>query len=160
MFRRFVFLGAGAIGAGIGAMLALRGQPVLLIARGEHGEALRRGVDLRLPEGPRRVAVPVGEVTEIGPEDLVILCTMGQDSSRAIEGLPEGQPVVSFQNGITPLEAIQNRPLVAGMVYVPAERRAPGVVAMQGHPVPGAIFLGRWPRGLVGVVETKASLAV
>ena len=31
MFRRFVFLGAGAIGAGIGAMLALRGQPVLLV---------------------------------------------------------------------------------------------------------------------------------
>lgn len=149
---RFVFLGAGAIGAGIGALVAAAGRDVLLVARGAHGAAMARdGVDLRLPGGPRRIRVPVGEVGDVGPADLVVLCAMGHDTAEAVASLAPDRPIVSFQNGIAPLEALAPRPVVAGMLYVPAERRAPGVVALAGTPAPGAVLMGRWPSGRVGV---------
>jgi 2-dehydropantoate 2-reductase len=158
MFPRFVFLGAGAIGAGIGALLADRGREVLLVARGAHAAAMREnGVDLRLPAGPRRVHVPVGSVADIRADDLVILATMGHDTAAAVADLAPDRPIVSFQNGLAPLEQLGDRPVVAGMLYVPAERRAPGVVALAGTPSPGVIFLGRWPRGVVGVEAPLAA---
>jgi 2-dehydropantoate 2-reductase len=149
---RFVFLGAGAIGAGIGALVAAAGHDVLLIARGAHGAAMRRhGVDLRLPTHPLRVHVAVGELEDVVDSDVVVVCTMGHDTTAAVAQLAPDRPVVSFQNGIGPLSALAPRPVVAGMLYVPAERRAPGVVALAGTPTPGVVFLGRWPTGLVGV---------
>lgn len=149
--RRVVMLGAGAIGAGIGGLLWDAGVDVLLIARGAHGRALEAdGLDLRLPGGPRRLRVPTGGVGDVRPSDLVVLATMGHDTRAAVEALPLDTPIVSFQNGLAPLEALAGRPVVAGMLYVPAERRAPGVVALAGSPSPGAVFLGRWPSGVLG----------
>jgi len=149
--RRVVVLGAGAIGAGMGGLLWEAGVDVLLVARGAHGRALAEdGLDLRLPGGPRRLRVPVGEVADVRADDLVVLATMGHDTARAVATLPPDLPVVSFQNGLAPLDALQGRPVVAAMLYVPAERRAPGVVVLAGSPAPGAVFLGGWPGGLVG----------
>ncbi|MCA9494170.1 MAG: hypothetical protein KC621_29785 [Myxococcales bacterium] len=149
--RRVVFLGAGAIGAGIGGLLWDSGVDVLLVARGAHGEALAtHGLDLRLPGGPRHLRVPVGRVEDVRPTDLVVLATMGHDTAAAVATLPPDQPVVTFQNGLAPFDDLAGRPVMAGMLYVPAERRAPGVVALAGSPSPGAVFLGGWPRGLVG----------
>ncbi len=75
---------------------------------------------------------------------------MGHDTDNVVANLPVDWPVVSFQNGIEPLESLRGRPVVAAMLYVPAERRAPGVVALSGTPAPGDVFLGGWPRGRVG----------
>ena len=148
---RVVVLGAGAIGAGVGGLLWEAGVDVLLVARGAHGRALaEQGLDLRLPGGPRRLRVPVGGVHDVRSGDLVLLATMGHDSREAVADVPVEVPIVSFQNGLRPLEALADRPLMAGMLYVPAERRAPGVVALAGAPSPGAIFLGRWPSGFLG----------
>lgn len=145
---RVVVLGAGAIGAGVGGLLWEAGVDVLLVARGAHGRALaEQGLDLRLPGGPRRLRVPVGGVEDVRAGDLVLLATMGHDSREAVAAVPVEVPIASFQNGLRPLEALADRPLVAGVLYVPAERRAPGVVALAGAPSPGAIFLGRWPAG-------------
>jgi 2-dehydropantoate 2-reductase len=149
--RRVVFLGAGAIGAGVGGLLWASGVDVLLIARGPHGRALaENGLDLRLPGGPRRLRVPVGHVEDVRSDDLVVLATMGHDTTAAVATLPADVPLVSFQNGLAPLEELAGREVIAGMLYVPAERRAPGVVVLAGSPHPGAIFLGRWPSGAVG----------
>lgn len=149
--RRVVILGAGAIGAGVGGLLWDSGVDVLLVARGAHGRALAEdGLDLRLPAGPRRLRVPVGRVEDVRPDDLVVLGTMGHDTAAAVATLPADLPVVSFQNGLAPLEALAGRPVVAAMLYVPAERRAPGVVVLAGSPSPGAVFLGRWPSGVLG----------
>lgn len=100
--------------------------------------------------GPRRLRVPVGTVGDVRPGDLVVLATMGHDTAAALATLPPDVPLVSFQNGLAPLEELEGREVIAGMLYVPAERRAPGVVVLAGSPQPGAIFLGRWPRGAVG----------
>jgi 2-dehydropantoate 2-reductase len=89
-------------------------------------------------------------MADITPGDLVILATMGHDTPAAVARLPSGVVVASFQNGLGPLEALAAHPTIAGMLYVPAERRGPGIVALPGDPRPGTIFLGRWPTGLVG----------
>lgn len=158
---RIVVIGAGAIGAGIGGLLWAAGADVLLVARGTNGEALARdGLDLRLPGGAMHVHVPVGRREDVRPDDLVILATMGHDTHEAIADLPGDTPIVSFQNGIAPLGALAGRTVIAAMLYVPAERRAPGVVVLAGAPSPGAIFLGKWPQGVCGVEVPLAAALV
>ncbi len=158
---RLVVLGAGAIGAGIGGLLHEAGADVLLVARGAHGEALAsRGLDLRLPGGPKHLQVPVGRLDDVRAGDIVVLATMGHDTASAVASLPRDTVIVSFQNGIRPLDELAGRPLIATMLYVPAERRAPGVVALAGTPAPGAIFLGGWPRGEVGPERALAAALV
>ena len=68
-------LGAGAIGAYVGAALARAGTEVHLIARGAHLEALRRnGVRVVSPRGDFDAHPPAtDDPTEIGPVDFVFL---------------------------------------------------------------------------------------
>lgn len=156
--RRVIVIGAGAIGAAVGALLFRVGVPVVLVAGGRHGvgdhaRALRdAGVDLRFPDGARRLTptrVPtVSSVAEaaVTVEDLVLLATMGQDTSAAVQDLDPAVGVASFQNGLEPLDVLVARghPTLAAMVYIPAERRGPGMIALPGVPVVGAVFLGEW----------------
>lgn len=148
---RIIVLGAGAIGAPIGALLHERGVPVVLVARGAHGSALERGgLDLRSPDGARVLRTPVvRDIVEARPtaDDLVIVSVMGHHTADAVAELPASVPVLSLQNGLHPLDllAAKRHPLLAGVVYVPAQRLAPGVVALFGVPHPGTILLGAWP---------------
>ena len=148
--NRVIVLGAGAIGASVGALLYETGVSVVLVARGEHGRVMaQRGLDLRLPFESRLVDVPVVSSMEAAAPsaaDLVLLSVMGHHTAEAVASLPLGVPIVSMQNGTAPLELLRHRgyPLIAGMVYVPAERRSPGVVALAGIPQPGAFLLGTW----------------
>lgn len=146
-----VVVGAGAIGATVGALLAASGARCVLVARGAHGRAMaERGVSLRRPDGGRVVRVPVVfdvEAAEVTARDLVIVATMGHDTDAAIASIDGAVTVASFQNGLAPIEAISSRrPCLAAMVYVPAERRAPGVVALPADPI-GAVLVGDWPQG-------------
>ncbi len=151
--RRVLVLGAGAIGASIGALLHETGTECVLIARNEHGAAIRaNGVELRFPGLERRVLVPtVASLEEAQPstDDLVLLTTMGQHTADALAGLSPQVAVASFQNGTGPIEYIAARghTTIAAAVYLPAERRAPGVIALPGVPNIGTIVLGNWPNG-------------
>jgi len=153
MDRRVVVVGAGAIGAGLGGLLALNGVPVQFVARGDHGRAMREeGLELWRPHRQDRVRVPtVRSLAEVSlrPDDLVLVCVMGQHTEQAVAALPAGQPVVSLQNGTRPLDALvaAGHPTTAGMVFVPAERPQPGRVLLPGSPAPGTVWLGRWPDG-------------
>jgi 2-dehydropantoate 2-reductase len=150
---RIIVLGAGAIGASTGALLFETGVPCLLVGRDEQVRAIgERGVDLRLPHAARSVRVPaVASLAEAAPtrDDLVLLATMGHDTARALASLDPGVTVASFQNGVAPLDAIAARghPTLAAVVYVPAERRGPGVVALPGVPFVGTVIVGGWPSG-------------
>ena len=56
---RYVVYGAGAIGGVVGARLFRASVPVVLVARGAHLDAIRRGgLVLRSPEGSESLAVP------------------------------------------------------------------------------------------------------
>lgn len=153
--KRIVVIGSGAIGASTGALLHETGVPCVLVARGDTARAIEeRGVDLRFPDAARSraIRVPVARtLVEAAPtaDDLVLLATMGHDTERALEGLDPAITVASFQNGTTPLDVIRDRghPTLAAMVYVPAERRAPGVVALTCTTVAGMMIVGTWPRG-------------
>lgn len=144
---RFVVLGAGAIGAPFAAWLQDAGREVVTVARGLHGRALRDGLDLRTPRDARRVPLTVFERTEdvrFRDTDVVVLAVMGQHTEMALQAVPSTLPVLSLQNGTGPLGCIEEcgHPLLAGMVWIPAERRAPGRVALSGHPSPGRILIG------------------
>lgn len=151
--RRVLVLGAGAIGASIGALLFEAGVPCTLVARGEHGRVIaERGVDLRFPTSARSLRVPVVmTLAAAAPTtaDLVLVATMGQDTGAAVEGLDPSVAVASFQNGTAPLDTIAARghTTLAAVVYVPAERRGPGVIALPGVPCAGTVLVGGWPHG-------------
>jgi thiosulfate/3-mercaptopyruvate sulfurtransferase len=57
--RRYVVVGAGAIGATVAAQLHTAGRRVVLVARGANLSALRdHGLRYLRPDGERRLTVP------------------------------------------------------------------------------------------------------
>ncbi len=103
---RIAVLGAGAIGAYVGAALARGGADVHLVARGANLEALRRdGVRVLSPRGDFTARPPAtDDPEEIGPVDVVVLGLKAHDYAGAGPLLapllgPE-TAVVAAQNGI------------------------------------------------------------
>ena len=103
---RFAVLGAGAIGAYVGAALARGGADVHLIARGDNLEAMQReGVRVRSERGDFEAHPPAtDDPNEIGPVDFVFLGLKANsyaDSGPLLEPLlHENTAVVAGQNGI------------------------------------------------------------
>jgi 2-dehydropantoate 2-reductase len=103
---KFAIVGAGAIGAFAGAMLAKSGEDVTLIARGAHLRAMQeRGVRVRgsLGEFEARVAA-TDDPAAVGPVDVVLLTLKAHSLTEMAPRLapligPE-TCVVSAQNGI------------------------------------------------------------
>ena len=99
-------LGAGAIGAYVGASLARGGTDVHLIARGDHLDALRRdGVRVRSSRGDFEARPPAtDDPSEIGPVDFVFLGLKANSYASAgplLEPLLHDETaVVAGQNGI------------------------------------------------------------
>jgi len=155
---KFLIVGAGAIGAYIGARMARAGFDVTLFARGPHLRAMRengvlvKGADEDFLARPRIV----GSLEEAGPADVVVL---GVKAHSLPQLAPQLKPVlgadttvVSAQNGIPwwyfqgfggqweglRLEridpggvisaAIEARRVVGSIVYFSTEITAPGVI--------------------------------
>jgi 2-dehydropantoate 2-reductase len=103
---RIAVLGAGAIGAYVGAALARGGADVHLIARGEHMRAMRdSGVQVLSPRGDFAAHPPVtDDPAEVGPVDVVFLGLKANQyaTSEPILAplLTERTAVVAAQNGI------------------------------------------------------------
>jgi 2-dehydropantoate 2-reductase len=99
-------LGAGAIGAYVGASLARGGTEVHLIARGANLDAMRRnGVQVRSPRGDFAAHPPATDDSrEVGPVDFVFLGLKANsygDCGPLLEPLLHDQTaVVAGQNGI------------------------------------------------------------
>jgi 2-dehydropantoate 2-reductase len=169
----FLIVGAGAIGAYIGARMARAGQNVTLFARGPHLKAMKeRGVQVNGADG-NFLAHPkiVGSLEEAGPADVVIL---GVKAHSLPQLAPQLKPVlgpdtvvVSTQNGIPwwyfqgiggeaegmRLEridpggiissSIEAHRVVGSIVYFSTEISAPGVIQ---HTEGNRISLGE-PKG-------------
>ena len=103
---KVAILGAGAIGAYVGAALARGGTEVALIARGAHLAALREnGVTVLSPRGDFHAHPPAtDDPAEVGPVDVVFLGLKAY--SYATSGpllaplLHERTAVVAAQNGV------------------------------------------------------------
>ena len=105
---RICIVGAGAIGGVLGARLALGGENVTFIARGENLEAIRaRGMRLRHSDGREEIARDVSATDSFegaGRFDVVILTLkahqVGEVAAR-IESLCDAETVVMpLQNGV------------------------------------------------------------
>ncbi|WCO66054.1 2-dehydropantoate 2-reductase [Iamia majanohamensis] len=165
--RRYVVVGAGAVGGTIAGLLARAGRDVVAVARGPHLEALQAGgLDLRTPLGSWTVPLPaVGSVAEVGwrPGDVAVLAVKGQDTEALLDDLvahaDPSLPVVCAQNGVAnERRALRRFADVHGMcVMLPAVHLEPGVVAAFGDPAPGILDLGRVPSGTDALDEEVAA---
>src|SRR6201992_1351906 len=167
MTRRYIVLGAGAIGAALGGMLQAAGSPVILVARGAHLAALRsRGLDLALPSRALHLAVQaVGKPSEIRfqPNDVVLLCVKSQDTEAAVAELSSVTqhelPVVCAQNGVEN-EAVVARyfaQVLSMVVYAPGQYLEPGRVSLHSEPVLGGLDIGDYPSGVSDVARDLAA---
>lgn len=103
---RFALVGAGAIGAYLGAKLSVAGYEVFLIARGSHLQAMQsRGVSVRSPEGDIKARpTATDDYSLVGEVDFVFLTVKAHSLPEIAPKLgpllgPE-TAVVSTQNGI------------------------------------------------------------
>ena len=87
---KILVVGAGAVGGYFGAMLLSAGHDVTVVARGEHGRAIReRGLVLETPTGTTRVTPPVlndvGEAAGLGAE-LALVAVKAESLASVAEG--------------------------------------------------------------------------
>jgi len=175
--RRFVVIGAGAVGASIAAELHRAGVETLLVARGAHLAALREhGLTYVRPDGEHRLRIPVvagpAEV-ELAEDDVLLLATKTPDTEacvrewawRPVKRFDGGAgtaaadlPVITCQNGLEN-ERIALRcfaRVIGAVVWIPATFVEPGEVVNHGDPAPAVVFLGRYPAGPDTAVPTIA----
>jgi 2-dehydropantoate 2-reductase len=137
---RIAILGAGGVGGVYGAMLARAGNPVAMLARGEHLEALRaRGIEVTTPEETFTAKVGAsGDVDGLGAVDLALVTvkTYSLDEvAPAARTLAErGADVLPLLNGIDAADrlaaaGVPKERLVGGLTEVSAAKTGPGRVA-------------------------------
>ncbi len=157
---RFVILGSGAIGGTVGGKLAAAGNEVTLIARGDHGAAIReRGLRLETPGGPQTVKPAVfahPSHLDWRAGDVVLMAVKSQDAAVALRELAVAAPpetaVACLTNGIEAERlALRHFERVLGVtVFMPAAFLEPGVIQVWSSPVPGALDVGPYPGGEPG----------
>jgi len=175
---RYVIIGPGAIGGGIGARLVQAGLDTVLIARGAHLVALQQdGLRMRTPS--QDVTWPVtaaGSIAEVGLRtgDVIVIATK---TPQVVDLLPEvadagvsdrnGQelgragdllPVFMTTNGVAAedLAARYVRRVFGVCIWMPATHLTPGEVVLRGVPISGILHLGRVP----GAAVDPADLAL
>ncbi|GAB3743917.1 ketopantoate reductase family protein [Microlunatus parietis] len=169
--RRYIIIGAGAIGGAIGGRLTQAGLPTVLVARGDHLAALRRS-GLRLRDPDADVTVPVTAVgapaeLELTPDDVLVLSTKTHQAQAALtewvdqpvhaDGRVLGTagellPLLTALNGVASERiALRYFRRVYGVcVWLPAVHLVPGEVIVRAAPSTGTLHVGRVPAGTAG----------
>ena len=139
---RVAVMGAGAVGCYYGGMLAREGNPVTLIGRPAHVEAVRRD-GLLLDTQSFQVHLPMGANTDpVGIEGakLVLFCVKSTDTEAAARQiaphLGEQTVLLSLQNGVDNTERLQaalQHEVIPAVVYVATEMAGPGHVRHHGR---------------------------
>jgi 2-dehydropantoate 2-reductase len=103
---RYAIVGAGAIGAYVGASLARAGAEVVLIARGAHLTAMRRsGLRIVGAHGEYTVAPGCTDVcSDVGPVDVVVIALKAHQIAGMLGEIAhlmrDDTLIVSMQNGV------------------------------------------------------------
>lgn len=160
---RFVLFGVGAIGGMLAGKLARSGADVIGIARGAHLEAIRdKGLLIETPSGDEEARFPcVVDPAEIDfvADDVILMTMKIQDMQTALNQLRRAgvhrQPIVCAQNGIEGERlALRIFPNVYSIcVRMPTNFDRPGVIQQWGHPYPGNLDVGLYPRGIDGICQ-------
>jgi len=130
-------MGAGAVGAYFGGLLALAGHDVALVARGDHLQALQ-ALGLRVESRHGDFTVPVRAVadpTQAPAPDLVLFTVKTYDTAAACQALRpalgENSVVLTLQNGVDSvgeLQAVLGNRVLGGAVYIESDVAAPGLI--------------------------------
>ncbi len=156
---RFVVYGAGAIGGVVGGRLAQAGHEVVLIARGEHHDAIRDdGLRLVVPDvEPLTLSIPVVSHPaglDFRDDDVVLMAMKSQHTGKALSALQASAPtsisVVCVQNGVAnePAALRLFEDVYGVCVVLPALHLEPGVVESYATPLTGILDVGRFPHGV------------
>lgn len=141
---RVAIIGAGGIGAPLGASLALAGNDVWFLVRGAHLAAIRaNGLKIEGDRGESlvRPANATDDPTAVGPVDLILFCVKLWDVESAGETMrPLIGPhtaVIPLQNGIDSSERLTRilgaDPVMGGVAVLTGSIVAPGVVRQSGQ---------------------------
>ncbi|MFW9834324.1 MAG: ketopantoate reductase family protein [Candidatus Thorarchaeota archaeon] len=135
---RIAIMGSGGVGGYFGGRLAKAGEEVVLIARGQHLQAIaKNGLQIKSPKGDFLVKPAVtSDPSELDPVDLVLFCVKGYDTTRAAELIrpivSKETTVISIQNGVEKEEIlgriIGDEHLMGGLCTLSAYIEAPGIV--------------------------------
>lgn len=180
---RYIVIGAGAIGGALGGRLVHAGREAVLVARGEHLQALQTdGLRLRSPTEDLTLPVQaVGGPDELGlrPDDVLVVATKTQQANDALVtwadapvsgGGTAGErlPVLMALNGVASESmALRYFQRVYGVcVWMPAVHLVPGEVILRASGPSGMLHVGRVPaetddtdRQLLDQVETDWTAA-
>src|SRR3989449_27964 len=159
-----VVMGAGGVGGYFGAKLARAGEPVTLIARGEHLTAIQRdGLRIRSSvEGESVVRLAaVEDVRGLSAAEVILFCVKSFDTETAAERIRPivgpGTAVLSLQNGIDNEDTIDEilgpGHAMGGVAQVFAAIDRPGVIA---HHFAGRIIFGELDGRLTPRAESLA----
>jgi len=139
MPMKVAIVGAGGVGGYYGGLLAREGQEVTFVARGQHLEAMRKdGLQIKSIHGDFTVqpACATDHLADIGPVDLVLICTKTYAMDAILPQLPAligpQTVVVSLQNGIDAAErlgaAVGRQHVLGGATWLSSAVEAPGVI--------------------------------
>ena len=139
---RFAFIGAGAVGAFHGALLAKKGNDVSFVARGAHRDAIARdGLRVDGPLGDFTVKVRAeSDPAKLGAAEVVVLAVKTYDNATAIPMIRPlmgpGTVVLPVQNGVDSAEdiaAVIGEPAtLGGSAYIATAIEAPGFIRQTG----------------------------
>ncbi|OBI39771.1 ketopantoate reductase family protein [Mycobacterium colombiense] len=176
--RRYVIVGAGAIGGTLGGLLARAGTPAVLVARGRHAEVLAAdGLTLRTPDGAFRTPVSVAsrpEQVNLTEHDVLVFTTKTQQLDaalqewvdRPVQGTDgtagELLPAMTALNGVAAEEkALRYFARVFGIcVWLPAVHLEPGEVIVRSWPIAGQFHLARWPAAVTTAADADLVTAL
>lgn len=148
---RIAIVGAGALGAYYGCMLARQGHEVSFLARGDYAIVKKQGYEIRCTGETFRIhpARVFQKASDIGHVDLVIIAL----KATANHTFPElvlplvgpGTHVLTLQNGMGNVEALAQLipavQILGGLCFVCINRVAPGIIE---NYLPGRVFIGEF----------------
>ncbi len=152
--RRYVIVGAGAIGSAVAALLSRAGSRVICVARPVYAESLKRGIVIKEDNDELRIVLDaVTAVSELTPEtgDVAFITAKSQATAAAVEELfnryDRALPVVCLQNGVRNEEKAAQRfdKIYAGLVFLSAVQLEPSVITL---PQGRTVAIGCYPHGL------------
>jgi 2-dehydropantoate 2-reductase len=164
---RIAIVGAGGVGGYFGGTMARAGHDVILLARGEHRDAIRsRGLEVREPEGAWTVRVgATDDPAELPPADLALVAvksySLAEVAPVARKLAEAGALVLPLLNGVEAFESLAELGvppdrMLAGLTVISVERTAPRVITRK-SPF-RSVVVGERPGGSSERAERVAAL--
>ena len=162
MASKILIVGAGAIGAFYGSLLAKAGAEVSVVCRSDHPSVKQNGFTIESASLgsyrflPRQILKDTADYKE--PADYVMLCTKmlpGVDRIALLKPAVSPQTAIVFiQNGVDIEQELQDafpdNEVVSGLAFICCNRLGPGHVA---HLAYGRLVLGNLPDSVSAKTE-------